>query len=309
MEKDITTNNLIDNDDVFADIANVNIFDGVRLIAPEDLESVPTGSSYRDLDGKHHRLFRDTLKRVQNLGGCVAFLGCESQTKINNIMPVRDMGYTYTSYMKQIHNMMAENNKNGNCAYAKVLHDDQRLMPVATFVLYFGKDKWKRPLSLMDILDIPEEGKEFWESLIVDYRLNIIHMADQPKEIREKYRSDYRIIADYLAYHKNKAELETYLRKDSQRIIHVEQLLDMLYALSGDERFEVIKSRYLESNDKEECDTMCLLLDMCEEEGIQKGVSLAKQILQLNAKGKTAEEIADQLDVEMTMVEDILDFN
>lgn len=138
MEKDITTNNLIDNDDVFADIANVNIFDGVRLIAPEDLESVPTGSSYRDLDGKHHRLFRDTLKRVQNLGGCVAFLGCESQTKINNIMPVRDMGYTYTSYMKQIYNMMAENNKNGNCAYAKVLHDDQRLMPVATFVLYFG---------------------------------------------------------------------------------------------------------------------------------------------------------------------------
>lgn len=118
MEKDITTNNLIDNDDVFADIANVNIFDGVRLIAPEDLESVPTGSSYRDLDG---------------------------------------------------------------------------------------------------------------------------------------------------------------------------------------------------SNDKEECDTMCLLLDMCEEEGIQKGiqqgVSLAKQILQLNAKGETAEEIADQLDVEMTMVEDILDFN
>lgn len=89
----------------------------------------------------------------------------------------------------------------------------------------------------------------------------------------------------------------------------MDQLLDMLYALSGDERFEVIKSRYLESNDKEECDTMCLLLDMCEEEGIQKGVSLTKQILQLNAKGKTAEEIADQLDVEMTMVEDILDFN
>ncbi len=50
-------------------------------------------------------------------------------------------------------------------AYTKVLHTEQKLMPIETFVLYFGEDEWKAPLSLMDILDIPEGEKELWNGL------------------------------------------------------------------------------------------------------------------------------------------------
>ena len=104
----------------------------------------------------------------------------------------------------------------------------------------------------MDILDIPEENKKLWRQLIHDYKITVIPMADQPEEIRAKYQSDYKIIADYLALHKNKKELMRHLRKDQREIIHVEQLLDMLRALSGDRRFDTIKEYYVNNENKEE---------------------------------------------------------
>lgn len=310
MEKDITTNSLIENNDVFADIANVNIFGGQMMIKQDDLESVPIDASYKDLKGKHHRLFRDTLKKVKNIGGCIAFLGYESQTEINNVMPVRNMGYNYTVYMKQIQDITAGNNRNRHSVSAKVIHDDQKLMPVATFILYFGQGKWEKPLALMDILDIPEKDKEFWKVFIDDFKIKVIHMADQSVKIREKYQSDYRIIADYLAYRKSKEDLNIYLRKDRRKLIHVEQLLDMLHALSGDRRFGIMKEQYLTIEDKEECNNMCLLLDMCEEEGIQKGMQkgilLAAQVIRLNSGGKDENEISRELGADLSVVEDIL---
>ena len=185
MEKDITINDLLANNDVFADIADVNLFGGERVIASEDLEAVPTDSSYKDLEGQHHRLFRDTLKKVSKLGGCIAFLGYESQMSVNNIMPIRDMGYIYTAYAGQIRELVAENNKAKKSAYAKVLHDDQKLMPVATVILYFGRERRRKPLSLLDVLEIPDEEKEFWGRMLVDYKIHVIHMVNQPQEIRK----------------------------------------------------------------------------------------------------------------------------
>ena len=217
------------------------------------------------------------------------------------------MGYNYTVYSGQIREMAAKNNRDKHSAYAKVLHDDQKLMPVATFVLYYGRKKWERPLTLMDVLDISDTDKEFWEKLISDYKIRIIHMADQPEEIRGRYQSDYGVIADYLAYHGNKKELDMYLRKDRRKLVHVEQVLDMLHALSGDKRFELIKGRYLENDDKEERDYMCVLLDMCEEEGVKKGISLVKRVVQLDIGGKKAEEIAEELGEEVFVIKDIVE--
>ena len=82
MEKDIATNDLLSNADVFADIANVNLFDGDLVIHPEDLVAVPLDTSYKDLDGRHHKLFRDVLMKAERLGGCIAFIGYENQTGI-----------------------------------------------------------------------------------------------------------------------------------------------------------------------------------------------------------------------------------
>lgn len=80
--------------------------------------------------------------------------------------------------------------------------------------------------------------------------------------------------------------------------------------LSGDRRFGIMKEQYLTIEDKEECNNMCLLLDMCEEEGIQKGMQkgilLAAQVIRLNSGGKDENEISRELGADLSVVEDIL---
>ena len=59
MKKDIYTNSLLACDDVFADIANVNLMPEGQQLQAEDLEEVRTDFSYKDLAGEPRRLFRD----------------------------------------------------------------------------------------------------------------------------------------------------------------------------------------------------------------------------------------------------------
>lgn len=43
------------------------------------------------------------------------------------------------------------------------------LRPVITCILYFGKKPWNNPLSLLDMLNIPEEEQDFWKEMVGDY--------------------------------------------------------------------------------------------------------------------------------------------
>lgn len=111
-------------------------------------------------------------------------------------------------------------------------------------------------------------------------------MANQPKSVRKKYKSDYRIIADFLAC-KNKDALKTVLRDNEQKLIHVPQVLDMLDALSKDGRFEEMKQSYNSCDEtvKEEGVNMCELFDMVEEDGIKKGLKLGADIFKTVRSG------------------------
>lgn len=271
MKKDITAKGLIEHSDVFADIANVNLFKGRQVLQPEDLEAVTTESSYKDLEGGHHVLMRDCLQKVHKLGGYIGFIGYEAQTGINNVMPVRDMGYAYTAYMKQIRNRIADNYRNGCPAFAKVLHDDQKLLPVVTCVLYFGTEPWEHPLSLLDVLDISEGDRGFWEEMVGDYRIHVISLVKQPKAVREQYRSDFRIIADYLACYDDEERLVREWMENKQILMHPEQLLDLLAALGGDRRMKDMREALLQMEKKEESN-MSLLMDIMERDYKQKGI-------------------------------------
>ena len=52
MTKDLTEKNLVEAPEVFADISNVNLYDGEQVIRPEDLELLPQEVYYKDREGK-----------------------------------------------------------------------------------------------------------------------------------------------------------------------------------------------------------------------------------------------------------------
>lgn len=61
-KKDIIEKHLEDYNDVFADIVNVLLFRGKRLIKEEDLENAPPRSMYKADDNELHEAERDVSK-------------------------------------------------------------------------------------------------------------------------------------------------------------------------------------------------------------------------------------------------------
>ena len=98
-----------------------------------------------------------------------------------------------------------------------------------------------------------------------DIKLHVHEMAHLPKEVRERFKSDMRIIVDYLA------EGENYI-VTGQKIQHLEALLLMLEALSGDSRYGEMIAEALEQERKGGAVTMCELIDKYINKGIERGM-------------------------------------
>lgn len=214
------------------------------------------------------------------------------------------MGYDYASYMKQVDEIKAENKKNKNEAYVREIHDWQKLKPVFTYVLYFGQENWEKPITLADMIDVPDELKTVWKDQMSDYKINVINMVNQPEEVRKKYKSDFKFIVDYLAIQGDKDRLKAMKNNGPINLIHVDKTLDLLRCITGDNRFERIMEEYdkLDDDKKGERTNVCLLLDIIEEEGFVKGINQQKKETEKERKAKEKERaarIAMEKEVEM----------
>ena len=114
MTKDLTEKNLVEAPEVFADISNVNLYDGEQVIRPEDLELLPQEMYYKDREGKPAKVMADVRMRWRKNGTIIALIQMENQSEINNIMPVRDLGYIFNNYNEQIKEHKRENERNDN---------------------------------------------------------------------------------------------------------------------------------------------------------------------------------------------------
>ena len=274
MGKDLPAKNLLNCPDVFADISNVNLFDGEDLLHPEELEPLPTELTYKDNYGviRHHYL--DTRMKAAEHQTDIAVFCVENQSGASNIMPVRDMGYLYSNYTEQIRQMQRENRDGCKERFpvTEGIRRDKKLTPVISLVLYYGQEPWDGPEKLSDLLSVSENWKEKLSPLITDHPIRIIHLAGQDKKTRQKYKSDFRHIVDYLACAADKEERQKYIYDESRKIRHPEEYLDMMAAFSNDTRFARIKETVLsKKKEGEESVTMFSIAEELENKGMEKG--------------------------------------
>lgn len=312
MKKDLSTKAITKCKDVFSDICNVNLFQSRKQILPEDLEPVGTEVEYRDANGelKEHRM--DVRMKHRNSNVDIALFCLENQSGISNIMPIRDMGYLYSSYSEQIREIKEKNREKGLNFYSREIGDAQKMIPVISLILYYGYEDWTGPESVLDMLDISEEWRPFLEPLIANHQIRVVHLARQDEETRKKYQSDFRHVVDYLAYvrQKNKEKLKEFMCDRSRKIIHPQEYLDVMHAFTNDRRYLEIAESIQKYEEKGEEMNMCILLDMREEEGLKKGMQKGMQkgvkkgelfkmielVMKKLEKGKKLEEIADALE-------------
>lgn len=215
-EKDTTEKMLADYNDVFADIINGLVFKGEQRVTPESLENISTKSVYKGRKNKLHEQERDIVKLWKERDIEFAIYGMENQTLPEKYMPLRILGYDGASYRSQL--------------------QKKRKRPVAvlTIVLYFGTDKmWDKPTHLKDVIYIPEGLEEY----INDYKITVFNIAWLTDEEIARFKSDFKIVANFFVH---KRKNKDYVSDDKTEIKHVDEVLKLLSAMTGDDRYEEI---------------------------------------------------------------------
>ena len=242
-QKDLTQKHLESYPDVFADVINALLYEGKEIVKPEELQPAPTETFYRSKEGRLRNQFQDVSKYEVKAGAIRVQYAIENETSPNGRLVLRKAGYAGAIYREQ--------------------YDGKRkpIYPFVSVALYWGKQKRRIRLSLHSLLqrELPEEIRRY----VDDTQLYIYSMRELAREVRERFRSDMRLILDYLA------EGADY-QPGSQPIVHLEEFILFLGELSGDERYKQILSE-LDLHQEGEY-TMCELLDKYINKGIQQGM-------------------------------------
>ena len=246
--KDITQKTIESHNDVFADIVNVLLFDGKQVVKPNQLMDKTTHSQFR-VNDKLRNQERDIAKLWNDAGTIqIAFLGIENQTQPDRDMVFRVLGYDGAAYREQI-----------------ASRDKKERYPVITLVLYFGyKKRWNKGKTLLESLKVSEELKPF----VNDYKLNLFEIAFLEDDTLRKFKSDFRIIADYCVQMRKRGEFIP-TRKS---IKHPRELLEAMSAFTNDKRYNEGWELFSESETVEGIN-MCEFLDKLEARGRAEGIS------------------------------------
>ena len=272
-EKDITEKILEDCPDVFADIFNALVFDGRQEIKENELTDDVVHSQYKARDGRAHELERDVAKRWARGNTLLAILGAENQSRPERLMATRVISYDGASYRAQALRIDAEKRK------LKKLHRERKITgteyaerrkaigrqiaPVVTIVLYFGTERrWTAPKSLKGLLDIPDGLEPF----VNDYRLHVFEVAWLSEEQISRMSSDFQVVARFF---RDKRLGTDSVSEDRTRIRHVDEVLKLLSAFTGDVRYEEI----MKSEDYEEVGSMCEIMDRA----VNKGKAIGRE--------------------------------
>lgn len=244
-QKDITEKILIAFPEVFADVINGSLFQGRQVVKSDELTDALPSSSFKDDAGIHHEQIRDVAKLWKKRGMIFSFIGIENQTQPDKDMILRVLSYDGATYKSQLGN--------------------QRIYPSLTIVLYWGEAEWKAGCSLRERLTIPEE----FEEVISDYSFRLIDLGRLEIGAHKNFRSDFKHIVQFLI------EKEEY-EPSKEEIKHPSEVLDLLRAITKDERFYAIKDK-IRMETKEGGTNMCELLDKIENRGLMKGLSQGRE--------------------------------
>ncbi len=272
MDRDIAEKRLENCNDVFADIFDNLVFDGEHVLDEEQLASLPTESFSRKISGGVRQGNRDIRKMNGKNGAYRLICGLENQSGRDNTMPQRIMGYDFAAYEEQIKELIEENRKAGNPAYGKRIHDHQKLIPVVTAVLYYGTEGWEHPMCLHDMLEFPEDMKDSVKARVANYPMNLIYVAQLPKETRNRLKSDFRLIAEFCACKGKREKIGELMEENQQKILHPEEFFDTLSAVTGDKRYREVYVYMKEREKLEEGLKMCEFMDYMENKGMEKGM-------------------------------------
>ena len=262
-EKDRAEKLFVACKDVFAELVNVLVYQGERVLAEEGLFPGPTESAYLGKEAELAGQFQDYSMYEMVQGEIHALYTLENQSSVDYRMVLRHAGYEGAAYRRQYEKGKPE---------GRTMSEGRGIYPVISLVLNWGDRHWTAAAAIRDLLDHPVHRGA--EDYVDKNRMHVFDMRFMDGTVREKFEGDVRVVLDYLS------DRDSLIRR-RQKLRNPEEVMRMLHALSGD-------IRYLESiavMKEEGGSTMCDLLDemvnrgidMGKREGIEEGIQKGLQ--------------------------------
>ena len=267
--KDSKAKEYLSDNTRFSEICNYVLFDGEKVIKPEDLKECDTTEvlSVFGIDKKQivKQKWRDLLKSVsvKHTGEMyVILIGAEAQTDIHYAMPVKTMIYDALNYGEQVNEAKKRHRKNrdyrSSDEFLSGFTLDDKLTPVITITLYLGTTQWDGPRSLAEMM--PQMDERILP-FINDYRINLLN----PLEITDfsKFETGLRPLFELLKNASDEEKLNELITKDDTFTrVDVETVAAINLFVGTDIKYD----------EKEEVVNMCKAWDDHKKRGIQEGM-------------------------------------
>ena len=196
-QKDLTGKNFVLYPDVYADTLNALAYAGREVVRAEDLIPAPTESFYYASREKLTDQFSDAAMYEMRDGSIHILHILENEVQARPGVILRKAGYEGALYRRQLGN--------------------EKAYPIVSLLLYWGSVPWNQPMSMKDLFRETDLDESTWK-YITNEKLYVYSMTRLPKQVRNRFHSDMRIVVDYLALRESYAPTE-------QKIQHPEALL------------------------------------------------------------------------------------
>ena len=265
----------------YADIYNGSIFQGGQLLKAEELEPVETVATKAGKEGAIERT-SDIIMRQKTTGDLFALWILENQETIDYSIPVRVMLKEALEYDRQVKELKrtntAEYKKNlgkegirssGVTAgeYLYKVRKGERIYPVNTLIVYWGKEPWDGPKSLHDFLDFGSEEKEL-KKLVPEYPLHILDLNEVTDY--SKFQTELRTVFELYRCRNDKRKFREYV-EEHEACRHLdEESIRMIGRFTNAEKLLIRAGK--DKKEEKEMDVGSAIWDI-REEGVQEGIS------------------------------------
>lgn len=259
-EKNIISNQYWQDNARFADIMNVGMFQARKVLSADRLSERDGSLTYmnKKKGQKGMQRYRDVTKKA-DFGTHFMIMGIENQSDIHLAMPVRVMGNDFMHYDRQLKERKAEHDRKKDLTkdeYLSGLAKDEKLYPVCTLVIYYGKEEWTGPRKLSEMLDFGELPEEV-RNVVADYPIHVIdarRFADS-----EKLETEARLLFGMMQRDDNAEECAAYLKENQTEFQNIsEDTFEAIATFTGTMKLLEQKEKY--ENEEGEMD-MCKAID------------------------------------------------
>lgn len=275
--KDTKAKEYMADNNRFADLCNMVLFNGDNVISAEDLIErdstemlTVVGVSGEEI--KHEQKWRDMLKRaiIKFTDKAVFVLvGIENQSDIHYAMPVKSLLYDAINYGSQVKEIVKKHRKTrdykNQAEFLSGFKKEDKLIPVIPITLYLGADEWDAPTSLHEMFDdLDERLRPF----IPDYRTTLVSPFGLSMEDLNKLNTELKEFLGAIKYSNNKEKFEAFILEDPKFNSLDNETVSAINMFTGAE---------IEVNQEGGRTNVCKAIIEMKEEGIQRGLQQGLQ--------------------------------